>query len=174
MQNHLLKTIKLLAQDGVQFVICGGIACILQGCDRTTYDLDLNLALDQKNLEKFIQIAKKLKLQPRIPEPIENILDADKRKNWIEEKHALVYTLLTEFGDFQIDLFLVYPISFASLQKNADEFDIDGIKIKVSSIQDLITAKEKVYPLRDKDQFDLKQLKELLHARTASKNPPGF
>ena len=119
-------------------------------------------------------MVKKLKLQPRIPEPIENILDADKRKNWIEEKHALVYTLLTEFGDFQIDLFLVYPISFASLQKNADEFDIDGIKIKVSSIQDLITAKEKVYPLRDKDQFDLKQLKELLHARTASKNPPGF
>lgn len=163
MKNKMFEVIKQFANEGVQFVICGGVACILQGCDRTTYDLDLNIALDHTNLEKFINTAKIMKLQPRIPEPIENILNEENRQHWINEKNALVYTVLTESGDFQIDIFLVYPIPFIELYEKADPFEVGGVTILVSSKEDLITAKEKVNPLRDKDLYDIKQLKDLIN-----------
>jgi hypothetical protein len=72
MENFLLGIIKALCKAGVEFVICGGIACILQGCDRTTFDLDINLIFDKENLGRFIGACKELALTPRIPLPMES------------------------------------------------------------------------------------------------------
>lgn len=162
MHNKLSEIVRFLQQEKVDFVICGGVACILQGCDRTTYDLDINIAMNEDNLRKFIHAAKQLKLIPRIPEPLENILIEQKRKSWIEEKNALVFTLLTESGDFQVDVFLVYSIPFHELFQNADQFEMDGYQVKVSSKMDLIRAKNAVFPPRDKDLYDIKQLRKIL------------
>lgn len=41
MENYLLKIITSLVEKDVDFVICGGVACVLQGCERTTFDIDL-------------------------------------------------------------------------------------------------------------------------------------
>ena len=39
MQNFLFNIIKDLSQRHIDFVVCGGVACILQGCERTTLDI---------------------------------------------------------------------------------------------------------------------------------------
>lgn len=54
MKNFIFEFIKLLVSQNIDFVICGGIACILQGCERTTLDLDINVNLIEKNIEKLI------------------------------------------------------------------------------------------------------------------------
>ncbi len=161
MKNQLLDLVKSLSQNDVKYVVCGGIACVLHGVERNTYDVDISLDMNHANLMKIIEIAKKFNLQPRIPEPIENLLDETKRNNWIQNKGAIVYTLVAQDSPLQMDIFLKYPKTYDELARKADNVIIDGIKIPVSSIDDLILAKNAVSPMRDKDRTDILELKKI-------------
>lgn len=160
--NLLRKTIVALADANVRFVICGGVACVLQGVARTTHDLDVRVALEPPDLEALLRVARALQLQPRIPEPPEALLDAERRRAWVEEKHAVVYTLIARSGAFSLDVFLTYPLSFEELAAEADAFDIEGRRILVSSKRHLIVAKSNVTPPRKVDLRDIEDLEELL------------
>jgi len=162
MENHLLKIIASLVEVEVDFVVCGGVACVLQGCERTTFDIDIYPRMTEENLDNLIKVFKKLDFHPRIPEPIEHLKDEKKREKWVEEKNALVFTLNDSKSFLQVDLFLHYPIVFDELKKNADIFEIEGISFSVSSKQDLLAAKEQIKPPREKDIQDIRYLKELL------------
>lgn len=161
MKNQLLDLVKSLSQNDVKYVVCGGIACVLHGVERNTYDVDISLDMNHANILKIIEIAKKFNLQPRIPEPIENLLDETKRNNWIQNKGAIVYTLVAQDSPLQMDIFLKYPKTYDELARKADNVIIDGIKIPVSSIDDLILAKNSVSPMRDKDKTDIMELKKI-------------
>lgn len=153
-----------LADANVRFVVCGGVACVLQGVARTTQDLDVRVALETADLEALLRVARTLELRPRIPEPLEAILDAERRRVWVEEKHAIVYTLVSPRGAFSLDVFLTYPLSFEELADDADSFDIEGRNVLVSSKRHLILAKSSVTPPRKVDLRDIEDLEELLRA----------
>lgn len=55
MENFLFDAIARLAKVGVDFVICGGVACILQGSNRNSFDLDISIDMNEANLKKLIQ-----------------------------------------------------------------------------------------------------------------------
>lgn len=163
-ENLLTQTIIALADAGVEFVVCGGVACILQGVARATHDLDVRVVLDDVNLPKLIGVARALGLTPRIPEPIERLGDPERRRVWVEEKHAVVYTLLSTSGAFAVDIFLSYPIPFDELLARADTFIVGGRTIRASCKRDLIAAKQAVVPPRLKDLRDIEDLRALLDA----------
>ncbi len=160
--NTLLNVLKAFTEGGVKYVICGGVACVLHGVERATYDIDLSVSLETKNLENIIRITKKFNLVPRIPEPAENLLSPEARNRWVKEKNALVYTFLSKNSPLQIDIFLSYPKSFDELLENADIITVDNIDIVVSSKEDLIFAKNMILEKRDKDITDIRELKKLL------------
>ncbi len=54
MENFLFDAITGLAKAGVDFVICGGVACILQGSNRNSFDLDISVDMNEVNLKKLI------------------------------------------------------------------------------------------------------------------------
>jgi hypothetical protein len=162
-EDKLYELLGELAKLSVKFVVCGGVACVIHGVERSTYDLDLSVSLDKENLKKIIDVAKKFNLIPRIPEPVENLLDEKIRENWIKNKSALVYTFISSAGPLQLDIFLSYPKSFEELYKNGEIVKIDDFEFLVSSKSDLIFAKEAIEPLRDKDKQDIKELKRLIN-----------
>lgn len=162
MRNYLFEVIRAFVEAGVDFVVCGGVACVLQGCERTTFDIDIYARLSPANLDRVIAAAKELGLFPRIPEPIEGLKDEDRRREWIEEKNALVYTLIDEEGFVQVDLLLSYPIEYSRLKSDSDAFEIDGTRFLVSSKRDLLEVKQLVDPPREKDIQDIRTLQELL------------
>lgn len=168
-KTDLFELIKELSGAGIKYVVCGGVACVLQGVERATYDLDISVSFDNANIDKIIKVADKFKLIPRIPEPVEALKDEIKRKNWLEKKGALVYTFVSKKTPLQLDIFLSYPRSYEELFENADELVIDDIKFKVSSIEDLIFVKKHIEPMRDKDLTDIKEL-EIIYAQ---KNKSG-
>jgi pseudouridine-5'-phosphate glycosidase len=47
MENFLFDAIACLAKAGVDFVICGGVACILQGSNRNSFDLDISVDMNE-------------------------------------------------------------------------------------------------------------------------------
>ncbi|HMR38949.1 MAG TPA: hypothetical protein PKA90_00825 [Ignavibacteria bacterium] len=170
-ESHLdlFDLIKALSNAGVKYVVCGGVACVLQGVERATYDLDISVSFEENNLRKLLEVMKNSKLVPRIPEPVENLLDEKKRKEWFEKKGALVYTFLSGNTPLQLDVFLSYPKSYDELLEDSDEIMIDDIKIKVSSIKDLLFVKKLIDPARDKDLMDIKELEKIYE----QKNKPG-
>ncbi|MBM4368568.1 MAG: hypothetical protein FJ102_20295 [Deltaproteobacteria bacterium] len=161
-ENLLRRTLVALADAKVRFVVCGGVACVLQGVARTTHDLDVRVALESPDLEALVRVARELGLGPRIPEPLESLLDPERRRAWVEEKHAVVYTLIAPSGAFSLDVFLDYPLSFDELAAEADRFDIEGRRVLVSSKRHLILAKSSVTPPRKVDLRDIEDLEELL------------
>jgi len=161
MGNPFSDILSALSRAKVEYVLCGGVACVLQGCDRTTQDLDIHLAMDRENLEKALTVFRNLDFRPRIPEPMEAFLDPQRRESWRSEKNALVFTLVSGDGLYQVDLFLAYPVPWDELRAGADEVFISGESVLVSSRKDLIRAKEAVHPIREKDLWDIRVLNEL-------------
>ncbi len=160
-EKNLLELVKALAANDVQFVVCGGIACVMHGVERNTFDVDISVQLEESNLIKIINIAREFDLYPRIPEPPENLLDEDIRKSWIETKGALVYTFVSGNSPLQMDIFLKYPVTYEELYSKSDRVVIDNLEIPISSIDDLIFAKKHVEPLRDKDKSDIADLNRI-------------
>ncbi len=148
-----------LSAEGVDYVVCGGVACVLHGCQRTTLDLDLNISLTEENLLRAIRAFKTLGLSPRVPVPLESLVDPLQRQDWIQTKGAMVFTVQSPDGLLQIDLFLVYLIPFEDLKRDAVTVVVSDWKISVSSIHHLIQAKEAIEPKRPKDLFDLAELR---------------
>jgi predicted nucleotidyltransferase len=164
----LFNLIKELSKADIKYIVCGGVACVLQGVERATYDLDISVSFEENNLRKLIEVMKNSKLIPRIPEPVENLLDENKRKEWFEKKGALVYTFLSEKTPLQLDVFLNYPRTYDELFKNSDELEIDNVKFKVSSIEDLLFVKRMIDPARDKDLTDIKELEKIYGEKNKS------
>lgn len=156
----LTDVLKALSSGGVDFVICGGVACILHGVSRVTADLDIAVRMDRKNLERLIDVARELGLKPRIPEPMESLLDERRREEWIETKHAQVFTMVARDNPFQLDVFLRYPVRFDDLKSRSEIMRGDNITLRVSSKEDLIAAKRAAG--RELDFRDVADLERLI------------
>ena len=160
--NPIKQTLTALVDANVRFVVCGGVACILQGVARATHDLDVRVALEEPDLQRLVRVARALGLRSRIPEPLEALLDPERRRVWVTEKHAVVYTLNGPTGAFALDVFLDYPIPFDELVAAADPIDVEGRTVLVSSKRHLVEAKRAVNPPRKVDLRDIEDLLELL------------
>jgi hypothetical protein len=169
LSDRLFDLLAELAKQSVKCVICGGVACILHGVERSTYDLDIAMDFSKENLLKITGIAKKFGLVPRISEPIENLFEEENRKSWIEKKGALVYTLISGNSPLQIDIFLDYPINFEELYSNSKKVKIENFEILISSKEDLIFAKKNIEPIRDKDLIDIKELENIIRNEKENK-----
>ncbi|MCK7490985.1 MAG: hypothetical protein MZW92_03715 [Comamonadaceae bacterium] len=69
----MLDLISLLSANKIDYVLVGGLAVALHGYARNTMDVDVVLAMDAANLERFIATAKAAGLGPTLPVPIESL-----------------------------------------------------------------------------------------------------
>ena len=67
MSNHINEILFALTDAEVEFIVGGGVAAVLHGVERVTLDIDLALDMEPANVEKFLQVMHKLRLQPRVP-----------------------------------------------------------------------------------------------------------
>lgn len=162
MGNFLFDVIQNLVVHKVDFVLCGGLACVLHGSERSTFDIDIHIRMDQDNIQRLIEFARSNNLKPRIPEPIENLMNEEKRNSWRRDKGALVYTLTSTDGLVQLDVFLDYPIPYDKLVGKAVFFEAEGITFPVSSVEDMLAVKEGISEKRPQDYQDIAFLKEKL------------
>lgn len=160
--DHLSRFLADLTQAGVDFVVCGGVACVLHGVARVTNDVDIYADLTDENMRRFVAVAEQWSMTLRAPEPLTALADASRREDWVQNKNAVVATLTAPDTTLQIDVFLTYPIPFDDLRARADVFSIADESIAVSSKRDLIAAKQSVVPPRKIDLRDIEDLRALL------------
>ena len=153
------RLLQRLTDAGVDFVVIGGVAVIVQSSPRFTRDLDICYATDRENLERLGQLLVDLGARLRG-------IDGD--LPFVPDVAALrrteMLTLTTPEGD--IDLLADPPGSpgYAALKRNASRIEIDGRVLLVASIDDLIAMKRATG--RPQDVVDLESL-ELARRRLA-------
>lgn len=152
--------LRALGDEGVRFVLVGGFAVQLHGFVRTTIDLDLALAMDSENLERFIAVARAFGLAPVIPVPLESLADAAKIEQWHREKGMLAFALREpQVGGSVVDILVRPEIEFDQLLANAVDVQLFDRNLKIASIDDLLIMKRTAN--RPKDRIDIEALEKI-------------
>lgn len=153
--------IAALVRAGVDFVVIGGVAVVVQASPRFTRDLDISYATDTANLHRLGGLLVALEARLRgIEDDVPFTPDARTLR------HTQMLTLTTRDGD--LDLLVDPPGSpgYPALRRHADIVDLDGSPVRVASLEDLIEMKRAAG--RPQDEIDIESL-EVARSRIRGK-----
>ena len=159
----LRTLLQSLTDGGVDFVVVGGVAVILQASARFTKDLDICYSTSEGNLDRLGAVLIELGTRLR---------GVDEDLPFVPDERALrrtqILTLTTVDGGLDL---LVEPDGspgYPALRRRADEMDIDGIVVRVASVEDLIAMKRAAG--RPQDLVDLESLEIASRRRRVNPN----
>lgn len=150
-----VRTLRVLTDEGVRFVVIGGFAGRFWGSNSITNDLDVCYARDRKNLEALASALRTLEARLRgAPAGIPFLLDA---RTLEVGDH---FTFETNAGN--LDCLGNPPGSrgYLDLIQGATEMDVEGMRIPVVALEDVIRLKKAAG--RPKDRAELEILGALL------------
>lgn len=152
-----LELFRKLEEGGVRYLVVGGVAVNLHGINRLTHDVDLMLALDGENLRRFVSVAKQFSFKPVVPVAVEDLADAAKVRDWIENKHMLAFGLRPmNAADPTVDVLVKPRIGFEDAYARRVVADAGGLKVPIASVEDIIAMKRGTG--RQKDEADIRAL----------------
>ncbi|HAR44740.1 MAG: hypothetical protein A2X56_13395 [Nitrospirae bacterium GWC2_57_13] len=160
MMLDYLGIFKRFNEEGIRYIVVGGMAVNLHGIPRMTYDIDLLLDMDDRNIESFIQLLTGWGFKPKVPVDIAEFADSAKRNDWIKNKNMKAFNLMNpEWAIREIDILIDAPVDFAKADRGKKVVLIQNVQVPVIGIDDLIVMKEKAD--RQQDAADVRSLKEL-------------
>lgn len=152
--TEFLRIIAALTAKEVRFVIIGGVAMRLHGSAHVTDDVDIYYARQPEALEKLAAALAEHHVRLRgVPEDLPFVLDIRTLKS------GLNFTLITDIGSLDILGEAPGVDSFEALWERAVVMNMEGLSVRVASIDDLIAMKKAAN--RPKDQHHLQELLEL-------------
>lgn len=157
------EVFRELNRNKVRYVTAGGIAVNLHGVPRTTWDLDILIDFDKKNIDRFSKAMKALGYRPKIPVTIEDFGIKENREKWIKDKNMKVFSLWNPDDPYKIiDVFVQHPIAFEKLYSKRKNVSVGKFTIPIVSAEHLIELKKIAARLQDiSDIESLHRLKRL-------------
>jgi len=144
----------------VRYVVVGGVAVVLHGVMRFTADLDMVIDLAPDQARRAMDAMTLAGFSPHVPVAASDFADAKKRREWIEEKNMLVFSMLDRTTPPNtVDFFTESPIDFEALWNRATIMQLDTTSVRVASIDDLIAMKR--ISARPKDLLDIDELEKI-------------
>ena len=153
------KLLRRLVEGEVDFVVVGGFAAIVHGSPRLTNDLDICYAAAPRNLAALGGVLTELGARLR---GIEDAVPFQPDLATLRRTRLLTL----ESPDGPIDL-LAAPAGspgYASLRRQAERVDLEGITVLVASLDHLMDMKRAAG--RPKDLVDLEELQAVARRRT--------
>ncbi|MGH2540967.1 MAG: hypothetical protein ACRDG8_01445 [Actinomycetota bacterium] len=131
-----LAGLRTLVAHGVRFVLIGGIAAALRGSPMITGDVDICHARDRENLVRLATALKGLGARLRgAPANVPFRLDA---RTLEQGDH---FTFSTDSGPIDCLGTPAGTDGFADLDASTTDEDLDGLVVRVASLDDLIRMK---------------------------------
>jgi predicted nucleotidyltransferase len=131
-----IGALRTLTEHGVWFVLIGGYAAALRGSPMLTGDIDVCYARDNENLRALADALEELGAAIRgVPSDVPFRLDAATLR---AGDH---FTFLTKAGPVDCLGTPAGTDGFADLNASATEEDLDGLTVRVASVDDLIRMK---------------------------------
>ncbi len=146
------RILELLDQHGVEYVVVGGVAAVLQGAPVTTFDIDALVKFDEANLDRLEKAL--IALNARYREhrdlrPTRRDLDACGH-----------YLLITDSGPFDVLGFISGGKRYDDVVGSALQMSVGDLSIKVLPLAALIDEKKTLG--REKDLAVVRLLESVL------------
>lgn len=154
----IAELLTALADAHIDFVIVGGLAMQMHGYGRQTYDVDVALAMNDGNLDKFVSLAAQLKLIPVIPEKLESLKNAAQLNRWHIEKGMVAFALRGP-DDLVLDILIRPVVAFDDLRENSVIKSFLGRRFRAAGLDDLLIMKRSA--ARPKDLIDIIAIEKL-------------
>jgi hypothetical protein len=155
------RMLSVLVEEGVQFVLIGGMAAILHGDVGVTVDLDVVPDREAKNVERLARALRRLGARIRTEgEPEGLAFDCSAQFFGNLAPDSIVNTT-TEAGDLDVTFCPSGTQGYRDLRRDAVEIEAaERLHIRVASLADIIRSKEAAG--REKDRLALPRLRRLL------------
>ncbi len=154
-----LAIFKKLSEKRIKYIVVGGIAVNLYGIPRMTYDTDLIIDMQDKNLKTFLTLLKNWGFKPKLPVNIMDFAKSEKRRDWIKNKNMKAFCLVNpEWAMSEIDIVINTPLNYEKASKNIKYITLQDVSIPTISINDLIKMKKSSN--RQQDKADIRYLKK--------------
>jgi len=146
---------------GIDYVVVGGLAVNFHGVPRMTYDIDLMILPQKENILKLVSKLMKWGYRTKVPIDPSDLADEVKRNSWVRDKGMKALNFYSEKLPIgEIDLVFESPIPYDKLKDKSIKIELQGEKIPIISIHDLIELK--LHAGRRQDLLDVEHLRIIL------------
>lgn len=150
LNRHFREFIELLEKHEVEFLVVGGYAVGFHGFPRYTGDLDVFVAISQRNAKALVQV----------------FADFGFSDIGLKESDFLDQEVIVEIGREPIKIQVLTGIdgvSFDACYEKRVTFDDSGLSVPFIALDDLI--QNKAAAPRGKDKIDLEELRRIRDAK---------
>jgi predicted nucleotidyltransferase len=152
------KVLQVLTENGVRFVIIGGVAANLHGSARATFDLDLVYSREPANIARLVKALAPFRPYLRgAPQGLPFKFDEATARN------GLNFTLDTALGDLDLLGEVVGGGNYEQLASHTVEIEAFGLRCQCVTLERLIQLKRAAG--RPKDLESIAELQVLLEER---------
>lgn len=149
MSTSFLNLLERLARNGVDFIIIGGFAGVVHGCTIVTQDVDICCDFSVPNLLKLAKALKGL-------HPVHRMTPA-RIKLELTESNAGQYKNLyldTDIGQLDCLGYVKGVGNYQKVKETSILIDVEGIKMRVLSIDAFIESKKATNRSRDRQMIE--------------------
>jgi predicted nucleotidyltransferase len=146
---RLRELLERLVEAEVRFVLVGGLAVNAWGYLRATRDVDVVPDTDRANLERLDSLLCDLNGRVDVGG---RLLDADAISTFLKTGDRT--SVLTDLGQVDVLQGLPQVPHFAELEEQAKDVDLDGIVVRVCSLDHLLEMKRSSDRPRDHDDLE--------------------
>ncbi len=154
---NLSNLLEGLSEAGVEFILVGGLAAVVQGAPVTTMDIDIVHNQTDENIKKLLKFLKSSGAYYRRPD--DKIIEP-KEQDLSAKGHALFSTYN---GPLDVLAIIEKRLGYKELLPDSVEIGFRGYKIRVLRLEKLIELKrDSKYP---KDRYRLPILEKTLQQK---------
>jgi predicted nucleotidyltransferase len=147
---RLRELLERLIGAEVRFVLVGGLAVNAWGYLRGTQDIDVVPDPDRENLTKLDSLLRELGGKVDVGG---RLLDSDAISTFLRTGDRTL--VLTDLGQLDVLQGLPQVPRYEELEKQAKDIDIDGLKVRVCSLEHLLEMKRASDRPRDRDDLEV-------------------
>jgi predicted nucleotidyltransferase len=149
------KILETLDEHGVELIVVGGVAAVLQGAPVTTFDIDTLVKVDERNSERLLDALTAMNARYREHSTLRPTKD-----DLLAGGHLL---LMTSHGPLDVLGFFGKKRRYEDLADAASVLRVGDLSLRVLTLEQLIEQKKSLG--RDKDLATLRLLEEVLRRR---------
>jgi predicted nucleotidyltransferase len=157
--------LQVLSRNGVDFILVGGIAAILEGAPVSTFDLDVVIRRTIENHQKVLDALRELNAHYLDPAGRHIIPDAGKLDT------MRLHRLLTDFGPLDVLESIGDGLTYGDLVDHTRSYKVAGFQVLTLNLETIILSKEQAH--REKDMMVLPILYRTLKLKRAASSEEG-
>jgi hypothetical protein len=156
---EFVLALRSLHRGGVNFVVVGGVAAVLNGAPLNTFDLDIVPARDPANIDRLVKVLHGADATYRLQPERRLVPTADHLRT------AGHHNLATDYGALDVLGTIGRGLGYEDLLPHTVEMDVgEGVRVRVLDLATIVQMKEELGD--DKDRAALPIFRQVLKARS--------